>query len=546
MMRRTMFATAMACGLLASGFASVGAAEATSARTPSAGLTAVSSATPEAVQRFGGCLAGGGQGDLLLLIDRSGSLQDSDPLNARVTAAKYLVEQMANLSARSKLKLDVAVAGFDTTYEMVTDWTPMTSGRNAVLQSLGKFEKWNQGVDTDYWNALSGARRELAARGAGTEGRCSAMVVFTDGEYSLITRGGGNPSIDDLGGPKPYDRKNTLSTKADLVKAIQAGEADLCRGGGVADQVRSQAITTFGIGLSGKEKPDFTFFRNMMTGEGSCGKIVQPVPGAFFEAGNVRDLFFGFDQIAGGGTPAVVQTGKVCGATACPEGTHSFVLDPSIGKIHALADSDAAGGTVTLTNPAGKVLDLARGANQSATLPGGKVSWQWLGDGSVSIDVERVEDAAWTGRWALTFAAPDPAGKVSRSSLRVFGDIVPGWPEASTVALRSGEVAKALAFQLVHLDGSPVEPTALSPKTTLSASLVLPTGSSVPIGGPLSGATIAAPQTVDLTMVPPGAATLRLSLVVTTLDWKSPQGTVAGTVLEPQVKDFAGSSQMRV
>ncbi|OFE16163.1 hypothetical protein BA895_19940 [Humibacillus sp. DSM 29435] len=538
MPRRGIAAIAVVGALLISALGNSGL-PATAAAAPERAIASAASATPEAVQRFGACLAGGGQGHLLLLIDRSGSLKGTDPKNARVTAAGHLVKQMASLASRSNLTLEIAVAGFDTGYEKVTDWTPVVSGRNALLQSLDRFAARNQGVDTDYWNAMTGARRELAGRGAGKQGRCSAIVLFTDGEYSLTTRGGNHPSIADLGGPKPYDRNNDLSTDANVAAAIGAGEQDICRAGGVADQIRSQDIITFGIGLSSDRKPDFGFLRKMTTGEGGCGKIVQPVSGAFIEAANIRDLFFGFDQIAGGDTPAVVQRGGVCGATACPQGTHSFVLDSSISKIHALADSDADGSSITLVDPAGGRLNLARGASGSGSLPGGKVTWQWLGDASVSVDVERTADTAWTGQWSLRFSAPNPAGKTSRSSLRIFGDLLPKWPASTSTVLRAGEVLKDVTFQLVHVDGSPVDPARLSPRTTLTASLVLADGTSLPVATGLSGSSIAAPQTIDLTGVDPGSATLRLALAVTTKDWASLGRSVPGTVLEPQVNDIS-------
>ena len=46
----------------------------------------------DAVQRFGSCLAAGGHGDLLLVLDTSGSLQDTDPNNQRVAAANHLLD----------------------------------------------------------------------------------------------------------------------------------------------------------------------------------------------------------------------------------------------------------------------------------------------------------------------------------------------------------------------------------------------------------------------------------------------------------------------
>lgn len=90
----------------------------------------------------------------------------------------------------------------------------------------------------------------------------------------------------------------------------------------------------------------------MTTGEGGCGKITTPSPGAFFEAANIRDLFFAFNQVAGGGTPKPSsRTARSARPVSVPEGTHTFVLDASIGQVHALADSDATGATITVAQP---------------------------------------------------------------------------------------------------------------------------------------------------------------------------------------------------
>lgn len=118
-------------------------------------------------------------------------------------------------------------------------------------------------------------------------------------QYSLYTRGGDHPGIKDLGGAKPYDRGNKAATEKDLAAAIRAGQEDIYRPGGVADQVRSQDITTFGIGLSRKPSRTSSSSATLTTGEGGCGKITTPSPGAFFEAANIRDLFFAFNQVAG-------------------------------------------------------------------------------------------------------------------------------------------------------------------------------------------------------------------------------------------------------
>ena len=61
------------------------------------------------VDRFGGCLAAQKSGQILVMIDESGSLKDTDPQDNRVSAAKYLAQQLTQFSADAGITLDVAI-----------------------------------------------------------------------------------------------------------------------------------------------------------------------------------------------------------------------------------------------------------------------------------------------------------------------------------------------------------------------------------------------------------------------------------------------------
>ncbi|WP_285164387.1 hypothetical protein, partial [Mycobacterium tuberculosis] len=78
------------------------------------------------VARYGACLAAQKQGDLLILVDESSSLQNTDSKAARVQAAKYLVHTLGRYADRIQAKLDVAIAGFAENYVSEHNWTPLT------------------------------------------------------------------------------------------------------------------------------------------------------------------------------------------------------------------------------------------------------------------------------------------------------------------------------------------------------------------------------------------------------------------------------------
>ncbi|TWE09223.1 vWA domain-containing protein [Rudaeicoccus suwonensis] len=371
---------------------------------------AATPSTNSALERVGACIAGGGEGDLQLLIDTSGSLAQTDPTDARVAAAKYLMGQLSTFVSTNNARIDVAIAGFAAQFEQQMNWTQLTSGSLPGIDAkLDTFSHQNSGQDTDYWNALTGARKSLEAQGATSGAHCPMVVLITDGEYSIQPRDTLSAAqVKQQGDPKPYAPNQKLNTVAQANAAVADGIKDLCRPTGLADQLRSDNITTVAIGLSSFQKPDFSLLQGISTGTTGtpCGSLTKPAPGAFFKADNIDDLFFAFDQFAAPGEAPIAQTAGVCTKTACPQGAHTFVVDSSIGRVHALADSTVSGAQVQLRAPSGKVLDLQMGSSaQHGTLASANITWRWVSPRTISVDLQPTNNAQWTGQWALTFIA---------------------------------------------------------------------------------------------------------------------------------------------
>ncbi len=496
----------------------------------------------EAIRRIGACMSGGGHGDMLILLDRSGSLADTDPVDARVDAARYLVGQMATFAGQAGWQVDVAVAGFDTQYQRTLDWTPVTAdSRDTIDAALDDFRDQDAGVDTDYWNALAGARRELSARTATDVTHCQFLVWFTDGEYNLNVRPDSS-ALRRWGGEKPYASGNTLGSRDAVDEALRAGRTDLCRGGGVADQLRAQGIVTLAVGLSaGTDKPDFTLLRGLATGQGTaCGELTDPAPGAFYTAADLDGMFQAFDQFSIPGQVPTTREGGICVRKVCPEGSHQFVLDGGIGGVHILATTGAVGQWIVLTDPSGRTQEVRPGSTDPTTtdLSGGRLTATWLSDRSVSIDLTRVRDDGWAGPWKVTFLAESSPTGTSRSSIRLYGDLTPVWIGADSARWYTGTAGPPLTFELRRRDGSAVDLARASRRTTLSADLIRADGTTLPIATDIAKDDIGKPVTVDLTDVAPGPATLRLTLDVTTDAWTGDGETVAGTNLEPQTADY--------
>lgn len=536
----TRFAAAATLGLLS--FSSIPASAEASASPavahPSTAPPAVAAAKSDsAVERFGACVNGGGTGEVLVVMDRSGSLKETDPQGVRITAAKYFVEQLdAAVTKRSGRLINVAIGAFDTKYEPVADWVPAKGSSASLGAALEGMRNQNTGLDTDYWNAMSGARKELAEHTKNVANACPMAVWFSDGEYSVEPRSK-DADAQALGDPKPYAADNKLATVADVAAVMAAGKKDLCRPGGVADQARLQGISTIAIGLSTKSSAvDFTFLKGMATGSNGCGEVTSPSPGEFFEAKNLQDVVFAFDQALTGGT---VSEGKVCqGNTVNADCTHSFVLDASIGSVHVLADSDAKNQRITMLTPSGAQVELVpNDALQTRDVAGASVAWKSVVPGyqgavqTISLDLTRNAPDGLVGLWGLVFNADDATG-TSRTNLRIYGDIEPVWAEAGTSKIVAGQ-SSTVTLGVAHADGSPVDTAKLSDSSVLTWA-VQSGGTVLASGGPLRGAEMTAPQTVDLTKAAAGPVTFKVTLDVTT----QPVAKHPGTKLESIVKDF--------
>lgn len=484
--------------------------------------------------RFGSCVRGGQAASVLMVFDRSGSLQETDPTNARVTSAQYLVSQLASsMDVLPESNVQLAVSGFDTSYHESLDWTDLTEGNVGTIHSaLDEYSEHVRGLETDYWTAVDGARQALAQHQGDTGSDCALLVWFSDGGYALAPRPD-EQAIEDWGGLKPYAPDNQLGTDADAEAAREAGIEDMCRPGGVADQLRSMDIVTLGIGLS-VDSPESTFdlMRNFSTGEGGCGEVTDPPPGEFAMATDVDELLLAFDQVLSEGGD-VVET-PVCVAEACPEGTRTFVLDAAIGSVQGLAQAPAEDTRIFVRNPAGENVELTEGEGSSDDLPGASLQWQWLSPRTLSVELTREgQSEDWPGPWGLVFVAPDETADVAQSTLRLHGDVSPVWLNEEDVTLRSGAAPVDLEFGIVDGDGNAVDPGMLSDETTLSVDAILPDGSTRELAPELSPAEFGDPISLELADVGPGALQLRTSLQITTASWTGGGETVPGTQLEP-------------
>ncbi|KRB75810.1 hypothetical protein ASE01_12165 [Nocardioides sp. Root190] len=515
------------------------------AGTPEPNVAAPSEApADDPVRRLGSCMASGQPTDVLLVLDRSSSLETTDPENERVDAAGYLVERLIAVADTSGADMSIAVAGFDVSFEITKKWTEATSARQGdLIDHLETYRTKNQGWETDYWEAVQGARTALAGRER-DDAHCQAWVWFSDGSYDLDVRDSGEEQSR-YGKGKPYADDELTSRKA-VDSAVKAGVLDLCRAGGQADQLRAQDIVTLAVGLKAPgSDADFDLMKGIAEASGSGGESCKggasPTPGAFIQASQVDELLFAFDEFASPNQKPIEQDSKLCPKRSCAEEAHTFVLDDSIGSVHILGTADASQKLVALQRDGMAKPILFDPATTSGAQRIGdvEVTSTWLSDDSLELDLVRGNGKGWAGLWSIVFIDPDAqkAAGAARSRIHLQGDIVPAW-RGDDEAWHTGDTVEA-SFGLARIgSGENVPPAKIQGRAVVSAVLEVRGAEPIVVTDGIEGAAIGQPQQIDLDDVPIGDAVLRITLDLTTKSATDSDGrAVPGTELEPQSVD---------
>lgn len=483
---------------------------------PASWVATSSAAAPpvanDSIDRLGACLAAGGEGRVLVLMDTSASLRASDPDAARVDAASHLIGELDGFADTSGSSIEVAVAQFADTFEVTMPWTELGPGTDRVLDALNGYRDRTSGFETDYWLAIDGARRHLVSGSADDD--CRALVWFSDGMYDLDARTTSDEQ-ERYDVTKPYGPDVTLTTRDAELDLERAGARDLCRPGGVGDALRIEGITTLAVGLrAGDFDTDFALMDGVATGArvggAVCGK--RTPAGHFTLADGIDDLIFAFDQLADPDN-LPTQTGTaLCQGSPCVAGTHRFVTDGSLTTVHILGSASVPGYRASLVAPDGTTLDIRPGQAIARTTPGWKATGSWVSGSTFKMQLKPGSGDGWSGEWGLTFIDPASTGKgEARSHIRLISDVEPVWLDADTARLVTGGTTD-LRLGLQHGGGQPVAADELRGRTELSARLETSSGSTSDLATGISPRDLARPIEVDISEVAAGPVTLVLTL----------------------------------
>ncbi|WJY73584.1 hypothetical protein [Corynebacterium auriscanis] len=484
------------------------------------------------LKQLGSCVSQRKNLDVVLLMDETGSLAStykggqktdrpgSDSENNRIPAAQGFIDQLTDLGVDRGVKTRVMLAGFGGKYkshstepDAYIGWKEVSPETNGDLKDeIEKFGSRVEEMETNHALGIQGAYKDLM--NANTEDNpCRLLVTFTDGELA-VTQG------------------------QEQVKN------DLCRPGGLADQLRAQGITHVGIGLSGRNSPqNFSLMKKITEGGGECGK--RPGDGAFFEATDVGSLFTGFHQALnlGGETSEEVEGDQ----------PFRFWLDSSITDLRFNVISQGKltdKVTIQLVAPSGEVIDLKE--TGEGELGGSKVSWSTHRDPVLrsSGKLSKGSNSRWDGEWSIRLVNLSPEEKSTKVfnsvemqpglNIRVNGKDSSPVDESSgkgnrttdTTQLQLREDGK-LSLELANNEGKVHEVAG----SAVSVVKFHPADGStpIPLGGPIDMKSGRAEISVDHIKDLPASGRVEVSTTVTT---KGPEGR-EGTKLSPIVNSTA-------
>ncbi|MGY1619066.1 VWA domain-containing protein [Geodermatophilus sp. SYSU D00691] len=517
----------------------VGALTAGLVAGPSPALAAPSATGTSSLQDLGACLSETKNADVLLLVDESGSLRRTDPGDARVAAASLLLRRLTDTAARTGSTIDVAVRGFAGDVRSAFEWQPLGDhSLSAASAAVADFAGRENGFETDYWTALTTARQQLVDHREpdAEQPPCQALVLFTDGQYELSARDTPEER-QQYGETKPIPGAETIPLTSDDAAAQVAakGQEDICRSGGVADQLRNDDILLIALGLSDAGSVDLSLLSSIAEAQPNpCGDTAPY--GVFLEADDVGDLVLAFDAVGDpGNPPQPVDQQGVCVGAACPQEVHEFTLDASIQSIHLVGTSSAAG-IVVQVQPPGLPVPVQMAYDPAA--PAGTVragdlalTYNWYGDDALSLDAAIPPSGDnWSGPWQVVFI--DPTGQnpqaVTRTQLTIQADLGAVVHPHASVEWRVGEDLGPVRIALVRSDGTPAVLGDPAPTLALDVVLASADGTETMLAQGVPGAQLAAGVPLAVPDdVAPGPAELQTVLAVT---------TVSGQVLQPQVR----------
>lgn len=500
--------------------------------------------TPESnsLAEFGACLHGEGKGSLILLMDQSGSLRQTDPNFDRTKAGQYLLERFNQFATSANVQLDVKVAGFAANYASYSEWTPINSGLDTVKGAVDKVSQDLKDYDTDYWIALHDAQADLDKHAAETAAGCKAIAWLTDGEYDIDVREDDQAAAT-FGKEKPYAPGTILDNDAAADKAVEAGKNDICRATGVADQMRTSKINLIAVGLT-QNKPNFDFVKRVLSGGGAEATTIDNVPvcgdvpyvnGVFVEANDLDSLYLAFDSISTPGQTTQNREGSICQGQVCNDTPLNFVLDESLSHVQILVTSTKDDLEAHLLPPSGQnPIVFLPGQNGAADAA---APFRWLTKRTLEFTLDSSKMKEWTGEWRLVLVdkSASSTGAKFTANLHLASFVKVDLTPLKDLGIHKGETYDNVKLKAVDSsNGKDIKLSDLKGEVSVKVALVDSAGTEhVLVEGDKTA--LDKPLTLDTSQFAVGTAQVRSTLNITTASFTQAgtQKVVPGTKLAP-------------
>ncbi|MDR1265888.1 MAG: hypothetical protein LBK42_10100 [Propionibacteriaceae bacterium] len=397
-------------------------------------------AAPETVgaaDDWANCVAASKQGALLILMDESASLKRTDPENRRVGAVASLIGGLVGLGSGDDFRLQIQVAGFASSFEAVpldkknSIWRDLGPDTEAdVRAAVSGFVTKNNYEETDYYNALNGARAQIESLQL-EPGACSAIIWVSDGSLDIVSDAQAATVPGPAGRNQPTGKDYAPGMSS--AQCLDGPEPDgspcqlesyvvnqLCNEGGIADHLRDAGIWLFGFGLGNDAQDQWALMRAIAeesdypdSDGGTCGTTtaLKP-PGTFWAVDNSTALTIALRKalLREQGT-----TVDFCPNAEDDKCGFSFQLRDWIqaAQLFVIVDTTRVDGFQVLMRPPGA--DFFEITSTSARKDVGEktaLTWVWDSPGTVTVKLAG-QGADWAGSWDVKLIGTPKSGQPS-------------------------------------------------------------------------------------------------------------------------------------
>lgn len=447
------------------------------------------------------CLQGTDKLSVVLLVDGSKSLKTFDPDDNRVDGIKAILAALSRAtkdpSTGTEIDIEVLMASFygDTKPKPNQtvggkSWDTLTTDSvRTLLQKAELYEDQDSAANTDYAYALSNAQELLAQRSAdlttgGGKAPCGLIVFFTDGEYLVTDR---VKESSRLPTKVPYAPGIDLSQPGAGAEAMKVGRQELCRPGGLIDQLNKGGTVLLTVALSTDISQANESFLKSLSGAGGddCGSVKSLGDYVKTEAGS--KLFFTFSDSLSGRKSSLKPL-RPCSGPRCAEGGNDFFTLGWERGFQLLADTGSKGQGIRFFSPDGESIEIPSGDSKEVKAGGVTFKPLWVSDSTVDLTAEfdtATDD--WIGDWNVALSSARSKSDGALHSLTFQTNLSPNL-ETEPTLLRG--VPTEVTFQLTDTDGEAIKTSLVEDiisRAKPSASLSVPplgTDEDLQVAGP--------------------------------------------------------------